>query len=166
MSTIKCKFCNADNETDRERCFSCNAPLPKRSNIQGKDKENLTNYIKSVESMLNAAKKRADSKIALFFLGIVIIWGAGTITLYNYYQGAILMLIVLSVVLALALFIIFGFFIGNFEDREIAKIYNAKIKKDILEYLTLMHYQGIDFKSVAAEVLEKEAKLFKFLDDF
>jgi len=166
MSTIKCKFCEADNETTNERCFSCNAPLPKRTVVDGKDKENLTNFIQSVENMLNTAKKKGDGKIAFFFISLSILWIFISFFAYNSMPDSKVMVIIMAIVLGFVLFITFGFLVGHFETKAITKEYNEKIKKDILEYLKEMNYEKIDFKTVASEVLKKESHLHKFLDDF
>lgn len=166
MSTIKCNFCQAENTTESDRCYSCNAPLPKRTTVQGKDKENLTNYILSVEKMLEEAKKKANSKVFLVFFLLSIFWLIISFVAYKFFSDDKLMIIILAVVLGLVLFIVFGGFIISLENRAITKTYNEKIKNDIAEYLTVMHYNKIDFKIVASEVLKEKSNLIKFLDDF
>jgi len=166
MSTIKCKFCEAENETDNERCFSCNAPLPKRSNIDGKDKENLNNYIQSVENMLNTAKKKDETKIIFAFFILTALWISLSILLYKLLVNDRIFAIIIDIIMGFVFFIIFGLFIGHIENKAIEKEYNRKIKNDILEYLKEMHYEKIDFKTVASEVLKKDSHLYKFLDDF
>ncbi len=52
---INCTFCGATNKDTNERCFSCNAPLPKRSQLSDKDKESLSNYINSINQMLKSS---------------------------------------------------------------------------------------------------------------
>ncbi len=45
MNLIICKFCKSENDTESERCFSCNAPLPKVGIISEKTKEHLYNSL-------------------------------------------------------------------------------------------------------------------------
>ena len=162
---IKCKFCNAENESRNERCFSCSAPIPKRSNITEKDHKNLSNYINSVENMLKSAKKKADGKVFLIFIVSSIIWLATTFLIYYFFKDDLKVVIIFGVVLGFVLFIGFGGFIGYFENKAMENIFDRKIKNDVREYLKAMHYTETDFKNVASEVIKEKSPLNKFLAD-
>ncbi len=162
---MKCKFCKADNTADAERCFSCNAPLPKRSNLNEQDQESLTNYIVSVENMLKKAKKNGNGKIALIFFVLSIVWFGASFYVYNSYSDDTKIPIIFSIVLGIILFFLFGASISSFEKNAMEKAFDNKIKHDIREYLEAMHFTTTDFQIVAGEVLNEKSPLNNFLTD-
>lgn len=166
MSDIKCKFCGAVNTTENERCFSCNALLPKRSNLSEKDKKSLENYIVSLDGMLKAAQDKADGKIIPIFVILAII-GVGSAIGFNQLFGDSnrRMFVVLTIVWSFILFITFGFFVGKYHNQSMAKEFKTKIRYEIKEYLSQMHYTEADFKTVASETLDEKSNLLRFLPE-
>lgn len=163
---MKCKFCGADNKPEQERCFSCNAPLPKRSNLSETDRKGLENYVKSVENMLKTAKKKADGKTFLVFFLLSLVWMASSFLMYRVFGSTDLtMVVIFAVVFGLVLFIVFGASITIFENRAMEKVFNQKIKADIREYLKEMSYTPADFQNIAGETLEEKSPLNNFLAD-
>lgn len=164
MSSIKCKFCGAVNNANDERCFSCSAPLPKRSNLSEKDKESLTNYIKSVDDMLKAAQDKADKVITPAFILLAIAGIASTVGLYNFLaQNSTTLFVILAIVWAFVLFIVFGSFVTKYQNKAMLLEFNTKIKYEINEYLDQMHFTEADFKTVASEILNEKSNLIKFI---
>ncbi len=166
MSDIKCKFCGAINKDTNERCFSCNAPLPKRSNLSEKDKKSLSNYIKSINNMLKTAQKKGDSKLIPIFLILSVLAIGSIIGLYFIlFEINKILFITLSIIWGLVLFIVFGFFVGKYHNEYMKLEFKTKIKFEIREYLRQMHFSEADFKTVASETLDDEAPLLKFLPE-
>ena len=163
---MKCKFCNAENNPEDKRCFSCDAPLPKRSELSEKDFNSLSNYISSVEKMLSTAKNKANGVIFIFFFLISAAWIAASIWGYLKFTDDRVMIIIVAIIIGFVLFITFGAIVQLFESKAIKKKYDEKIKDDIEEYIQEMNFKKIDFKIVASEILKEKSPLLKFLDDF
>lgn len=166
MSDIKCKYCGAVNTSDSERCFSCDAPLPKRSNLSEKDKQSLGNYIKRIDGMLKASQEKADGKLIPVFLILSAIGIASAMGFkYMFGENDRTMFVVITLVWSFALFIVFGFFVGKYHNQSMANEFKTKIKFEVKEYLTQMHFTEADFKTVASEVLDEKSNLLKFLPE-
>ncbi len=163
---MKCKYCGADNVNQEERCFSCNAPMPKRSNLSEQDKKGLSNYVKSVENMLKKAKKKADGKTFFVFFILSVIWMASSFLMYrSFIETDKILVIIFAVVSGLVLFIVFGASITIFENKAMESVFNTKIKPDVREYLQEMEYTAADFQNTAGEILEEKSPLNNFLAD-
>ena len=162
---IKCKFCGADNEVSDERCFSCNAPLPKRSNLNEKDKQNLSNYINGIENMLKAAKKKIDGKLFIFFFAISVFWLTASFLMYYFFKDNLILVIIFAVIFGFVLFVSFGGLISSLEEKAMETVFDRKIKNEIKEYLKAMHYTETDFKITASEVLKEKSPLNNFMAD-
>lgn len=163
---IKCKYCKASNNEEANSCVNCGAFLPKRSDLNEKEKQILSNYIKSVEEMLKASKDIKDTPIFISFILLAFVLVAEVIALNHYTNMGGFMMFLVTIVFAVFLFIIFGFIVVRVEDNAVNKAYNQRIKAEIEDYLTQMHFEKIDFKVVANEVLPKNASLYKFLDEY
>jgi len=163
---MKCKYCGADNVNQEERCFSCNAPLPKRSNLSEQEKKGLSNYITSVENMLKKAKKKADGKTFFVFTLLSLVWMASSFLMYrSFAENDMKLVIIFAVIFGLVLFLVFGASITLFENKAMENVFNSKIKHDIREYLQEMKYTAADFQNVAGEVLKEKSPLNNFLAD-
>lgn len=120
MGNINCKFCGAVNNDEHERCFSCNAPLPKRSNLSEKDKQSLANYIKSVDGMLKASQKKADGKIFPILILLSAIGIGSAIGFYFlFHEENNKLFITLSIIWGIVLFAGFGFYVLKFENQSL-----------------------------------------------
>jgi len=165
MNLIICKFCKSENNTDSERCFSCNAPLPKIAIISEKANEHLANYIKSIEKRLKAEKKKADTPLFITFALVLLIWIFVSFISYKSFPDDTAIIITFAIILGLGLFIAWGGSINYFEHKAVSKAFDPKIKNEILEYLTEMNISKLSLKMVATETLSAKSLLIKFLDD-
>ncbi len=165
MAKVICKFCSAENEDTRERCFSCNAPLPKSSALSVEDEKSLENFIQSTEKSLLSAKSKADTvTFSLFFL-IAIFWVIASFAAYRNFKDERVMVIVLSIVMGIVAFIFFGGLIGHFERKAMRKAFNEKILQTISEYLKATGYTSADFQYVCGKVLTEKSPLLSFLNE-
>ncbi|OQY03596.1 MAG: hypothetical protein B6I20_04735 [Bacteroidetes bacterium 4572_117] len=165
MSIIICKFCKSENDAENERCFSCNAPLPKTSVLSEKAKEHLSNYINSIEKRLKAEMKKADMPLFISFMLITLIWIFVSFISYKSFPEDTTIIVILAVVLGLGLFIAWGGLIKHFEHKAAEKAFDPKIKTEINAYLKEMNISGPSFKMLASEILSAKSSLLKFLDD-
>ncbi len=118
-----------------------------------------------MENTLLNAKKKADGKIALAFLALVLIWMASSYTLYHLRAEETVIVIIFSILMGFVLFIVFGFFVGSLERKSMESLFNRKLKSDIKEYLSLMEYTSTDFKVAAGLILTEKSCLNDFLAD-
>lgn len=162
---MKCKFCEAENEKDAQRCYSCNAPLPIVSDLSDKDIESLTNYVRSVENMLKIAKKKGDGRLFTVFFLLSVVWVGLTILVYKWFESGLVFTIIFSIVVGAILFIVFGASVGINENKAMRAAFDSKIKKSIQDYLEEMHFTETDFQTVAASVLDEKSPLNNFLPD-
>jgi len=166
MGKINCKFCGAANDDTNIRCHSCNALLPARSNLSEKDKESLSNYIKSLDLMLKSSQDKADGKIWSIFIVLAVIGILSVIGLKFWFgkesQG---LFIIISVIWGFILFITFGAFVSKYHNQAVSNEFKTKIRFEIKEYLTQMSFTEADFKTVASETLTDKSLLIKYLPD-
>lgn len=166
MGKINCKFCGASNDDTNVRCHSCDALLPARSNLSDKDKESLSNYIKSLDLMLKSSQDKADGKIwpAFFILATIGILSVIGLKLWlgKEHTG---MIITLSIIWGVVLFIVFGGFVSKYHNQAVSNEFKTKIRFEIKEYLNQMSFTEADFKTVASEVLNDKSLLLKFLPE-
>ena len=160
---MKCKYCNAENLEGRERCFSCNAPLPKRSNLKGQDLESMKNYIKSVENMLITAQKNQDGKVALILVLLFVFWITIGVALLIWVNIHFIFSIIIFLVLGFVFFMIFGLNIDKIAYYAMKRAFNNRIKYDIKEYLKAMNFTVSDFETTAGKVLKDDSPLNNFL---
>jgi len=165
MNLIICKFCKSENEVSSERCFSCNAPLPKIGVLSEKAKEHLANYIKSIEKRLKSEKKKADTPLFISFILILLIWIFVSFLSYKSFPDDTSIIITFAIILGIGLFIAWGGSISYFEHKAVSKAFEPKIKGEIIEYLREMNISKLSFKMVATETLSAKPLLIKFLDD-
>lgn len=166
-SQIKCRFCSTFNPESNEKCSSCGAPLSKRSNLSDKDRENLSNYIKSIDNFLNFSKAKADKKIGFYFIALSIIAVVSIILFYfAFFEKHQILFWLVSIIWPFILFIIFGFAVTTLENSSIKREFDTIIKFEINEYLKEMNYTNADFKTVATAVLNEKSQLIKFISDF
>ena len=163
---IKCKYCKALNNEDTNSCTNCGALLPKRANLNEKEKNNLSNYINSIEEMLKASKGKKDAPIFISFVLLSLLLIAEIIGLNQLTNLGGITITIVSILFGSALFIVFGYIVTKVEEKAISKAYNERIKTEIIDYLEQMHFENIDFKLTAIERLPKNAYLFRFLDEF
>lgn len=163
---IKCKYCKAPNEENSTSCLNCGALMPKRANLSEKEKQNLTNYINSVEQMLKASKGKKDSPIIFCFILFALALISEIIVLNQFTNMSGFMIFIVSFLFGGFLFVVFGFVVIKMEEKAVNNAYHQRIKSEIEEYLIQMHFEKIDFKIVANEVLPKNAFLYKFLDEY
>lgn len=163
MAKIICKYCTAENDSVSERCFSCNAPLPKAANLSEKDRESLGNFILSNEKFLKAAKSRADLITFILFLLIFVVWGIISFLAYRHFTDDRIMVIVMSAIMAIVFFLFFGGLIMHFERKAMQKEFNENLKSTIEEYLSTMNFTKSDYQGVAGEVLKEKSALLMFI---
>ncbi len=162
---MKCKYCKADNSEGRDRCFSCNAPLPKRSNLKGQDLEAMKNYIKSVENMLNTAESNQDGKVALILIMMVVLWIAIGVFMFTSVKIHFIFTIIIMLILGFVFFMVFGLNIEKVAYYAMKKAFHTKIKYDIKDYLKAMNFTISDFETTAGEILEDDSPLNNFLPE-
>jgi len=163
MAKLICKFCAAENETPKDRCFSCNAPLPQPNTLNESDEKSLSNFITSTNKTLLAAKTKAETMSFLFFGAIAIVWAVLSFMAYSRFPEERTMIVVLIVVMAVVAFILFGGMIGVFEQREMGKSFHNGVKDNIIEYLTATGYSEADFQHIASKTLKENAPLLVFM---
>jgi len=162
---IICKFCKSENETSSERCFSCNAPLPKIGVLSEKTKEHVANYIKSIEKRLKSEKKKADTPLIISFILILLIWIFVSFISYKSFPDDTSIIITFAIILGIGFFIAWGGLINYYEHKEVSKAFNAKIKTEIIEYLKEMNISKSSFNILVTEILNTKSLLTRFLDD-
>ena len=165
MNIIICKFCKSENEALNERCFSCNAPLPKVDILSEKAKEHLSNYINSIEKRLKAEKKKADTPLFITFALVLLVWIISSFISYKSFPDDTGIIITFAIILGAGLFIAWGGSISYFEYKAISKAFNPKIKEEIIEYLQEMKISELSFKITSTEILPSKSLIIKFLDD-
>ena len=166
-SQIKCRFCSTLNAESNEKCSSCGAPLSKRSNLSDKDKENLSNYIKSIDNSLKLSKAKADKKIGFYFVVLsVLAIGSIVFFYFAFFEKHNLLFWIVSVSWSFILFVTFGLAVTTLENNSIKKEFDTITKFEIREYLKEMSYTTADFKTVATSVLNEKSQLIKFISDF
>ncbi len=165
MSLIICKFCKSENNTESERCFSCNAPLPKINALSEKAKEHLSNYINSIEKRLKAEKKKADTPLFITFTLVLLVWIFSSFVSYKSFPDDTGIIITFSIILGAGLFLAWGGSISYFEQKAIDKAFNPKIKDEIVEYLKEMKISELNFKITATETLPNKSLLTSLLDN-
>ncbi len=165
MSKVICKFCSAENDDEHERCFSCNAPLPKSDKLSETDEKSLENFISSTEKTILAAKARADSVTFLLFLLIAALWAVAFFAAYRSFPDERTMTVILGLIMGLVGFIVFGGLIGHFERKAMHKAFNQKVVKTIAEYLKATGYSETDFRYIAGKTLKEKSPLLDFLTE-
>ena len=166
-SQIKCRFCSTFNPESNEKCSSCGAPLSKRSNLSDKDKENLTNYIKSIDNSLNLSKAKADKKIGFYFIFLSVIAILSIIFFYfTFFEKHKLLFWIVSFSWSFILFVTFGLAVTTLENSSVKREFDTITKFEIKEYLKEMNYTTADFKTVATSILDEKSQLIKFISDF
>ncbi|MCF6366758.1 MAG: hypothetical protein L3J35_11205 [Bacteroidales bacterium] len=162
---MKCKYCQADNKEGRDRCFSCNAPLPKRSKLTDKDKESLKNYISSVENMLITAQSNEDGKVAMVLILTVLLWIVIGVLMFIYLNIHFIFTILIMLIIGFVFFMVFGLNMDKISYNAMKKEFHGKIKDDIKDYLKAMHFTISDFETVAGDFLKEDSPLNNFLTD-
>ena len=162
---IICKFCKSENEASSERCFSCNAPLPKIGVLSEKTKEHVANYVISIEKRLKSEKKKADTPLFISFVLILLIWVFVSFISYKSFPDDTSIIITFAIILGIGFFIAWGGLINYFERKEVSKAFNANIKAEIIEYLKEMSISKVNFNMLATKTLDAKSLLIKFLDN-
>ncbi|MCB1156947.1 MAG: zinc ribbon domain-containing protein [Leptospiraceae bacterium] len=160
-----CPHCGASLQSSSIYCNYCNGKLPIRATIPQTEKENLNKYIEGLEKILESKKNSHDGRVSLFFFVMFLAWVGTTYILHKFMSGWILT-IILSVAFAFAYFLIFGWYVSLNESKSYKETFDARVKKDIEEYLARNGIDKQEFKLAAIEVLKSNSPLYPFLIEF
>lgn len=115
---IKCRFCSTYTSEGNDKCSSCGAPLPRHSNLSAKDKENLANYIRSIDNSLSLTKSKADKRIGFYFVMLSVFAIASIVFYYfAFFEKYKLLFWIVSIIWTFVLIVIFGLVVTTLEDK-------------------------------------------------
>lgn len=162
MTVYYCPSCGAVLSHRHAYCAYCGGASNHDRRLSDLQHNELQTALQSWEKTLLANKQRYDIYAMISFVGMAILWALGTWFL-RYLVSSILFLSILSILLGLVCFLIFGGFVQRYEQLSMRETFDTCLKRTIQDFLLQHDYSSQQVMAVAAKELPNDSPLHQFL---
>lgn len=162
MTVYHCPSCGAVLTHHHAYCAYCGGASQHDRSLSASQQNELEAALSVWEKTLIANKQRYDTYTLVSFAGMAILWAVGTWRL-RYMVSSILLLLILSALLGIVCFVIFGGFVQYYERLSMRETFDTSLKKTIQDFLLLHDYSPQQLMAVAAKDLPDDSPLHQFL---
>ncbi|MBL7784401.1 MAG: hypothetical protein JNM36_00660 [Chitinophagales bacterium] len=162
MTVYHCPSCGAVLTHHHAYCVYCGGASKHDRSLSDSQQNELEAALSSWEKTLIANKQRYDTYAMIAFAGMAILWAVGTWRL-RYMVSSVLFLVILSGLLGIVCFVIFGGFVQHYEQLSMRETFDTSLKKTIQDFLLLHDYSPQQLLATAAKELPDSSPLHQFL---